>query len=85
MVKLLNECEICTVVTPAAQGLSMEDLGDLADREGVVCTPSRDYEVISLSVENVLEEVGDSDSGIGRNSCLASQVFEVEGAITPCG
>ena len=36
-------------------------------------------------MENVLEEVGDSDSGIGRNSCLASQVLEVEGAITPCG
>jgi len=36
-------------------------------------------------VENVLEEVGDSDSGIGRNSCLSSQVLEVKGAITPCG
>ena len=34
-------------------------------------------------MENVLEEVGDSDSGIGRNSCLASQVLEVKGAITP--
>ena len=36
-------------------------------------------------MENVLEEVGDSDSGIGRNSCLANQVFEVKGAKTPCG
>ena len=45
---MLNECEICTVVTPAALGLSMEDLGDLADCEGIVSAPSRDYEVISL-------------------------------------
>ena len=36
-------------------------------------------------MEYVLEEIGDSDSGIGRNRCLANQVFEVKGAITPCG
>jgi hypothetical protein len=48
VVKLLNECQICAVVTPAAQGLSMEDLGDLADREGIVSAPARDYEVIWL-------------------------------------
>ena len=72
-------------MTPATQGLSMEDLGDLADREGIVSAPARDYEVIWLQVEYVLEDVGDSDSDIGRNRCLAGQVFKIKGAKTPWG
>jgi hypothetical protein len=82
---VVNERKICPIVTPAAQGLSMEDLRNLTDREGIVSATARDYEVIWLQVEYVLEDVGDSDSDIGRNSCLAGQVFEIKGAKTPWG
>ena len=82
---MVNERKICAIVTPAAQGLSVEDLGNLTNCEGIMNAAARDYEVIWLQVEYVLEYVGDSESGIGRYSCLAGQVFEVKGAKTPWG
>ena len=82
---MVNERKICAIVTPAAQGLSMEDPGNFANREGIVSATARDYEVIWFQVEDVLEDVGDSDSDVGRYSCLAGKVFEVKGAKTPWG